>query len=352
MPRKVVTQKEAAPVYKCLCCGCTKKETEFYRSPYSKTWKQSNQRVLFCKNCLEQLFHDESEQYGVETAFVIALARLDLPYYRNLYVSMVEKYGACNIGSYARLMNGTQYRDVSWVNTIVDGELERTINEVREQREGRWGKSDKNNMYAVISMVGYDPFADLGLTENDRKYCFNVMAGYCAIPGIDEDGHKLESAVQITLSRLQCKQIDDMIFKESSLKNPNIKTLDTLSATKKGLLDTINRIAKDNNLSSAYNSSSSPGQNTLSKKMKELAADDFKAIQVNVFDIQTCAAMKQIADLSNQSILEQLSLESSDYIEMIKEQREMLGKITAERDELKEENRNLKNKLNDSGGDM
>ena len=86
--------------------------------------------------------------------------------------------------------------------------------------------------------------------------------------------------------------------------------------------------------------------------MKELAADDFKAIQVNVFDIQTCAAMKQIADLSNQSILEQLSLESSDYIEMIKEQREMLGKITAERDELKEENRNLKNKLNDSGGDM
>ena len=136
------------------------------------------------------------------------------------------------------------------------------------------------------------------------------------------------------------------------MKNPNIKTLDTLSATKKGLLDTINRIAKDNNLSSAYNSSSSSGQNTLSKKMKELAADDFKAIQVNVFDIQTCAAMKQIADLSNQSILEQLSLESSDYIEMIKEQREMLGKITAERDELKEENRNLKNKLNDSGGDM
>ena len=84
--------------------------------------------------------------------------------------------------------------------------------------------------------------------------------------------------------------------------------------------------------------------------MKEMAADDFKEIQVNVFDIKTCGAMKQIADLSNQSILEQLKLESNDYIEMLKDQRELLEKTIKERDELQEENRNLKNRMADKDG--
>lgn len=59
----------------------------------------------------------------------------------------------------------------------------------------------------------------------------------------------MESAVQITLSRLQCKQIDNMLFKESSQKSPNIKNIDTLSATKRTLVSSINQIAKENGLS-------------------------------------------------------------------------------------------------------
>ena len=136
-----------------------------------------------------------------------------------------------------------------------------------------------------------------------------------------------------------------MLFKESSQKSPNIKNIDTLSATKRTLVSSINQIAKENGLSDS-SGSSTISASTLTKKMKELAADDFKAIQVNTFDINTCDAMRKIADLSNQSIMEQLSFENSDYMEMVKEQREMIEALREERDTLKEENRNLKNKQN------
>lgn len=45
--------------------------------------------------------------------------------------------------------------------------------------------------------------------------------------------------------------------------------------------------------------------------------------------------------------MDQLSLDGNDYTQMLKEQREMIVELTAKTDELKEENRNLKNRLAD-----
>lgn len=81
--------------------------------------------------------------------------------------------------------------------------------------------------------------------------------------------------------------------------------------------------------------------------MKKLLDDDFEEIRVNLFDIKTSEAMKQVADISNRSIMDQLSLDGNDYTQMLKEQREMIVELTAKTDELKEENRNLKNRLAD-----
>ena len=45
--------------------------------------------------------------------------------------------------------------------------------------------------------------------------------------------------------------------------------------------------------------------------------------------------------------MEQLTLDSNDYTEMIKEQREMITKLQEDTDILAEENRMLKNKIID-----
>ena len=80
-------------------------------------------------------------------------------------------------------------------------------------------------------------------------------------------------------------------------------------------------------------------------KMRELTNNGYEAMKVNLFDIKTSEAMKQIADLSNSSIMEQLSLDANDYTEMLKEQRTMLTDLREKADALEEENRQLKNNL-------
>ena len=70
-------------------------------------------------------------------------------------------------------------------------------------------------------------------------------------------------------------------------------------------------------------------------------------VKVNLFDIETSEAMKQIADISNRSIMEQLTWDSNDYTEMIKEQREKLLMLQDENGELKEQNRILQNQIID-----
>ena len=84
--------------------------------------------------------------------------------------------------------------------------------------------------------------------------------------------------------------------------------------------------------------------------MREMQQIGFDKNDVNLFDIKTCEAMKQIADLSNQSIMEQLTFDSNDYTEMIKEQRDQLVEYQGLAETLQEENRILKNKIIQMGG--
>lgn len=345
--KKKVVPKETKE-YACLCCDVTKKETEFFKSKWSKVWHGSDQTVLFCKDCINKLFTEFTDRYHSEkTALKICCAYLDVPYYASLYESIIEKNSFFNVGLYLRQLQMRQYQYKSFLNSVVDGELGKTDNEVKQERESRWSKKDKQNMNYAMSVVGYDPFEDLGMTDMDRKYCFNILAGYCDSDGVKDDGHKLQCVIQLTNLHLQCKKMDETLNHEMLQLNPDEQKVTKYTSAKKSLLDAIATIAKDNNISSNYNKNAKQGQNSLTSKMKEMEENGFAAIKVNMFDIKTSEAFKQIADLSNQSIMDQLTLDSNDYAEIVKEQRESLQNLENELDEIREENRNLKNKIID-----
>lgn len=324
-----------------------KKESDFFKSQWTKLWNFSNKRVLICKDCISKLMSEYTNRYGEQTALMICCAILDIPFYATTYQSIIENNSIFNIGLYIRLLNGRQFQYKCFLNSIVEQQLLKTDKEVREEVEAKWSKSDKQNMNYAISVVGYDPFDDCNMTQSDRRYCFNILAGYCDSEGIKEDGHKIQSVVQITQSQLQCRKLDELINTELLSAHADEKRVKELTATKKQLLDSITKTAQDNNLASAYNKNSSKGSNTLSAKMKEMSDDGFEAIKVNLFDIKTCGAIKQIADISNQSILEQITLDANDYTQMIKEQRELIEKYRNSSEEFEEENRMLKNKIAD-----
>ena len=333
--------------YTCLCCIKSKSEDDFFTSKWSKVWNESNKKVLFCKDCIQLLMDEYTPRYGERTALIICCALLDVPYYGTLYQSIINHNSFFNVGLYLRQLQMRQHQYKNFSNCITDGELLKTEREFKEDIESKWTKRDKQNMNFAISVVGYDPFDDCNMTDNDRKYCFNILAGYCDIDGIKDDGHKIQCVVQITQNQMQVRKLDEMINQELLASHPDEKRIKELTATKKQLQDSIAKLAQDNNLSSAYNNNSNAGKHTLSEKTKEMLTDGYEAIRVNLYDIRTSEAMKQIADLSNASILEQLTLDSNDYSEMIKEQRELITKLQSESDELSEENRMLKNKLID-----
>ena len=329
-----------------MVCCLDKPESEYYVAKFSRRWKWSNNRALICKNCIEGFLKDYSNRYGEQMALALCCAMLDIPFYAETYRSVIENNSFFTIGLYTRQTNCLgQFNLKNFSNSIIEGEFGKSEAEVRESVEAKWSRQDKQNMNYSISVVGYDPFDECGMTNNDRRYCFNILAGYCDDESVRDDSHKIQTVIQLTHIHLQCKKIDESINRELANSAPEDKKIKEYATTKKNLLDSISKMVRDNNISSNYNEKSKKGKDTLSEKMKEMSANDYEAIKVNLFEIKKAEAMKQIADLSNRSILEQLSFDSNDYTDMIKEQREMILKYESDFDELREENRQLKNSL-------
>lgn len=215
------------------------------------------------------------------------------------------------------------------------------------QEGAKWTKKDRQNKKYAISTIGYDPYEDMELSDVDRKYCFNMLAGYCDTDGIVEDGHKLQGVIEITMLYCQCKKITEAMNAELKKKEVDDTKISKLTTSKSSLLSSIATIAKDNNIASNYNKNSKQGQSSLSAKMKEMEENGFQEIAVSLFDVKTSEAFKQIDKISNENIANQLTLDNSEFSDMVKEQREVIKSQENEIIELREENRNLKNKIID-----
>ena len=388
MPRtkQTTTGKEPANKQKgkkkCTRCHEEKKLTDFYSS--NSPLFSIDKRVPLCKKCIQELcLNDEGEIDEVELNKTLRI--IDKPYFKDSLASSyqqflrehsyieeedVKKYGDKVLGLYFKNIMLRQDKDKSYEDSEKEGFIHHNSNttisekekiiqkysDIQEQKntkqdnqksdvDTKWTKEDKQNMKYVISKLGYDPFESVGLDDFDRKYCFNLLSGYFDTPGILEDGHKKQCVIEITMSYCQCRKITEELNLELSRSDSNEKKVASLTSAKSSLLSSIATIAKDNNISSNYNKNSSQGQDSISSMMKEMEKNGFEEIRVNLFDIKTSEAFKQIDSISNENIANQLTLDSSEYSDMVKEQREMIKNFESELEQLKEENRNLKNKV-------
>lgn len=351
MANKRVTKVENAEVYKCTRCGKTHTNPKgfFFMSKTSPIFTANEFYSCICCDCANELYDENKFKFKDEkTALIVMCHYLDVFFSDELY-EKVKVNANFSLGNYLKLLNGTQYKAKNFTTYLYDliKNGVKSNDMLKEKIQATWSAKDKQNMNFVISTVGYDPFESDSFSDSDRKYCFNVLAGYCDTDGIKDDGHKMLCCIQMTNSQLQCKKIDEEV--NSIFLNGNIDEvkLDKLTGAKKKLLDSVASTAKDNNISSAYNATSKQGKNTLTSKMKEMEREGFENIKVNLFDIKTSEAMKQVADLSNRSIMEQLTFDANEYTDMIKEQRELIDKYRNDSEEMEEENRKLKNKISD-----
>ena len=365
MPVKMNSRKSNKDIYKCLSCGMeyTALTGNFYKSGNnSPLWLANSGYAPICKTCIDRFKSVISDRYkSEEYAMKVICHYMDWYFSGDAFASLAKNAQQYTPGMYSRIVNNTaQYKSKTFIDSIIDGEISKT-NIVAEKNgtlpgelsppkvsllDVTWDDKDEKNRRYVIETYGYDPLEDMQeATVMDRKYCYNALSSYCDTEGISEDGHKMMCCVSMVKTFLQIKKLDEEINKVSNDYEIDDARLKNLMASKKQALDTITNLAKDNNISSQWNRNIRAGQGTMSDKIREMYENGFDPSRVNLFDIKTCESIKQTADLSFQSIMDQLQLDENDYTRVIKNQREMVQDMTNEIDRLKEENRQLSNKV-------
>lgn len=372
--RRTVPKKEPKKKYLCPYCNTEKDETQFYMSsdPLVMTGKTS-----MCKECAEKIarnWDERTKEYHDCTKASVqeALERLDKPYLDKIWDASYFEYVNDNAGkkrtniwaAYIKNIGMQQYRGMRWR----DGDLftsykESAIKQARQEvQNDELPEEDKEineeyvkNRADVIRLLGYDPFEHE--QEEDKPLLYSQLIGYLDTSGENDDMMRTSSAITIVRGFLQQAKLDDMIAKAMSSPNVNNRSGEIKSYldSKKNVASTVSLLAEQSCLSLKHNKNQSKGENTWTGKIKKIKELNLREGEVNGFDIATCKGMQQVMDLSNASILKQLSLDESEYSSIIAEQRKLVTNLTTERDSYKEicrillrENLDLKDVLSDN----
>ena len=245
--------------------------------------------------------------------------------------------------SYIKNIGLPQYKTLRWR----DGDLFTNYKEMalkQAQQEVGTASSDEvaksqeineeyeKNRSDVIRLLGYDPFEKE--QEEDKPLLYSQLIGYLDLGGDNEDMMRTSSAITIVRGFLQQAKLDDMIAKAMSSPNVSNKSGEIKSYldSKQKVSSTISQLAEQSCLSLKHNKNASKGENTFTGKIKKLKEINLRDAEVNAFDIGTAEGMRQVADISNASIMKQITLDENDYTEMLAKQREMIVKLQEKAD--------------------
>ena len=170
---------------------------------------------------------------------------------------------------------------------------------------------------------------------------------------------KMNAIIQIVQAFNQIQKINDAINELSS----DVQKLNTNNGTIKQHADTIskllsgaNALAKDNGISVNFNNSKSKGQNTLTGKMKDLDLIGFRNAKINMYDIDYCKGMQQVAAISAKAQIDQIGFDENTMMEISNIRRELVDELQKARDKAEErarillvENKDLKDFLREKG---
>ena len=365
--------------YLCQFCLKEKKKSEYYIStdPHVMTGI-----VPICKDCIRKIalsWDDNRKEYGACTkkSVMEALEYLDRPFLENLWNSSYAEWADdtkerrrttiwdCYIKNVGlKNYNGMRWRDGDIFQTYIEdakqvAALESGNKEAAQTLIDSQEVSNEfeKNRKDVIRLLGYDPFE--GEKLEDQPLLYSQLIGYLDLGGDNEDMMRTSSAITIVRGFLQQTKLDDKIAKAMANSNINASELKTLLDSKQKISSTISQLAEQSCLSLKHSKNDSKGEDTFTGKTKKLKDMNLREAENNAFDIGTCEGMRQVADISNASILKQIHLDENDYTEMLGQQREMIVKLQRQADEnmekariLLRENVDLKKFIQEQGIDI
>jgi hypothetical protein len=333
---------------KCTCCGAEKiAERNYYKSNSIKYKGLPDGRMGVCKDCILSIYdyYLEKNNGDSRTAIYLLCRKLDVVYVENVYNASLNESNNKGTHIYSIYMKNinslNQYSSYTFDES--DDFYEKKIvvsEEVIDERDVNL--NHKQNEEDVLRILGYDPFESEN--PNDKSYLYNRLIDFLDESTLD-DSFKLPAVIEIVKTFNQIDKINSalaVITSDIKAVTNNVGGIKSLMDAKKQMLGAVLALAKDNGISVNHNNNRSKGGNTLNGIVKKLNEIGLSSAEINLFDLETCDAMKQIADFSNKSILENLMLDENEYTDMIAQQNTMIKKLDAELMKSKEDYRLLK----------
>jgi hypothetical protein len=325
--------------YKCLRCGAEHENPvgKYYKSQWSELYLKNDRFVPICKKCVEELFTGYEKKYGTETATILMCYKLDIPYYYSLYSSITKNNNNFSMGLYLRQINGRQYQYQDFSQSILNGELGKTVLDHEKDKEVKWSSSDMQNRDYSIEVIGYDPFE--GYPEEDRRFLFNQLFPYLEDDDVADDTFKLSQILQVVDNNKQIRQCDLKIANLDPIKDANdIKTLNSIKAS---LVASNDKIAKENEISVKNRSNKDIGKSTLTYLMRDLREKKFEKAESDYYDQLKSAGTLWAMEMSNKAILQNGMFDENDKKEVYENQLNLINKLYKELDDYKEQVRIL-----------
>lgn len=201
----------------------------------------------------------------------------------------------------------------------------------------------EKNKSDTVRLLGYDPF-ELE-QEEDKPFLYAQFIGYCDIDeDVGSDMMRISSIIEIVKGFSHIEKMNNII---STLMNDvkhldkNIATVRALEDTKSKITSSIQKLAMESCISLKNNKNVKRGDDTFTGRTRKLRDINLRDAEVNGFDIGTCRGMRQVADISNQSIINKIKLDENDYSEMLAEQRIIIQKYIAMAEKYEEQARIL-----------
>ena len=333
----------------CTWCGEEVPLKNYYLNNKSEAYQGNHYRIHICNNCINTLFNKISTEYGDERiALQVCCHLTDTIYVEHLCERFMATDDTHTFGKYLRYINGSQYANRTYSTDIIARFNANERQTLAENDLNNWNAGDLRNKNHIIKVLGIDPFEDC--KDDDRKYMFNLCSEYFMDESLLDDPHKTQGVLEIVKTYKDIRNIDRQIDQEirnGMLRNGSINEskLQKLSSFKKDMMELINKFAKENGISATVGGRGTKGSSSLAYYVKSLDEMDFTEAKVNLFDIATCDGIKQVADISNQSIWKQLQLTDDEKDEMILQQSKQLVEATETNESLSEQLRLTKLKL-------
>lgn len=343
-PRKIKPAEPALP-HPCVRCGKQYKKFigNFYKNSRSDIYNENDSRIPICANCLQELQAKLEKKFRDKRLVYMTLCAYCDVYYTDKAFYTVTDNPDGDFGKYCRIINGVQYKDKTFQDTIM--ELNDVILKLSTPTDlpiaRKMNDQDKQNMTHVIHSLGYDCFDDDTWSEDEKRFAYNTLADYLS-DDVLEDSHKVQCVITMVKTFVQVEQIDKSLNAEMRKVHLDSDNISKLSNVKKSLLSTINTMAKENGISAITSGKKTQGGNSLTRIMREMGENNFEEIKVNVITSKLAESYKEVATDNIKAILAELALTGDEYAEMLSKQTELVASQQEKIDVLEEDKRKLR----------